>query len=323
MKNTAKMPLWPLICSLLTGVVGTTGAATDDAFGDPGALGAGHGAADYPQLAELVDPGFNFRLAAEASGGGASSTDELAKKLANPIAAMISVPFQNNFDYGAGPDGDGVQWKLNIQPVIPLSLNKDWNLITRFILPVIYQNDVGGTKGSPSGQQFGLADTVVSAWFTPKKPTSGGWIWGVGPVLYLPTGTDYNSGLGVNQWGGGATALALRQQGHFTYGMMMNHIWGIDDSGNGIPSLSNTFLQPFFNYIPGGGWTYALNTESTYNWRADKDEFTMPINATVKKMFKICDQHAQWEFGGRYYAVAPDHAPDWGLRMSLTLLFPK
>ncbi len=86
--------------------------------------------------------------------------------------------------------------------------------------------------------------------------------------------------------------------------------------------MSNTFVQPFCAYIPGGGWTLTVNTETSYNWRADDDELTMPVNLSAKKMFKLGDQQAQWELGGRWYAVAPDDAPDWGLRFSITLLFP-
>ena len=316
--KTHSSKLRPVLFSLLTGAVGTTGAVADDSLlGDPNSLLDGEQIAESTQLTDLVDPDFNFRLAAEASGG-ASSADELAKKLSNPIASMISVPFQNNFDYGAGPDGDGIQFKTNIQPVIPFSLNEDWNLITRTIVPVIYQDDV-----NRNGSQFGLGDTLLSTWFSPKEPTKGGWIWGVGPVLYLPTGTDPDNGLGVNQWGGGATAIFLRLQGKFTYGMLINHVWGFDDSSSLAPELSNTFVQPFFNYIPGGGWTFALNTESSYNWQADDDELTMPINLSMKKMFKLGDTQAQWELGGRYYVVKPDNAPEWGLRFTITLLFPE
>jgi hypothetical protein len=130
---------------------------------------------------------------------------ELAKKLSNPVAALISVPLQNNFDFGAGPAGDGFQYKLNVQPVIPISLNENWNLISRTILPYVYQENIFGTSS-----QSGLSDTVQSLFFSPKAPTSSGWIWAVGPVLLLPTATD--DLLGAEKWGAGPTALALKQQ---------------------------------------------------------------------------------------------------------------
>ena len=253
-----------------------------------------------------------------ATSSGPPSADELAKKLANPIAAMISVPFQNNFDWGAGPGGDGFQWKMNVQPVIPISLNETWNLITRTILPVIYQDDIAGTPVSKSGSQFGLGDTSVSAWFSPVKPTSSGWIWGAGPILLLPTGTD--DLLGGGQWGTGPTGIALKQDGKWTYGALVSHLWGIAGDSDRA-DLNLTYMQPFLSYNPGGGWTYALNTESSYNWEAE--QWTVPFNLMVSKMVMISNAPVQFQLGGRYYAEAPEQGPEWGLRFAIILLFPK
>jgi len=255
-----------------------------------------------------------------SAAAGEQSQDELATKLANPLAAMISLPFQNNFDWGGGPNGDGFQWKMNVQPVIPISLNEDFNLIIRTIIPVISQNDIAGTPENPSGSQTGLGDIVASAWLSPSEPTSSGWILGAGLASLLPTGTDSDNFIGGNQWGVGPTVVALKQEGPLTVGALANHLWNVGGT-DGRPEVNATFIQPFINYIPGGGWTYGLSTETTYDW--DAEQFTIPINLFVNKMVKIGKTNGQLQFGGRYYADKGDLGPEWGLRLSLILLFPK
>jgi hypothetical protein len=238
--------------------------------------------------------------------------DELAKQLSNPVAALISVPFQLNYD--SGYDGGGEKWLLNVQPVIPVGISEDWNMISRTILPIVDQQDVVG-----NGSQSGLGDTVQSLFFSPKKTTVSGWIWGVGPAFLLPTATDEL--LGSEKWGLGPTAVVLKQtKSGWTYGALVNHIWSVagDDDRDDVDS---TFLQPFLSKGLGKGRTLTVNLESTYDW--EHDQWTVPVNLTYSKVLKMGGQLTSLAGGARYYVEAPDGGPEWGLRFVFTLLYPK
>jgi hypothetical protein len=250
-------------------------------------------------------------FAQEAARDEQTQAAELAKKLSNPVANLISVPVQNNWDFGIGPE-DAMRCTANIQPVIPLTLTKDWNLITRTILPVIYaESPVAGGRDAS-----GLGDVVQSFFVSPKEPV-GGWILGGGPVFLWPTATD--SALGFGTWGAGPTVVALRQEHGWTYGVLANHIWSY--AGWGDREVSATFLQPFVSFTTKTFTTFGLNTESTYDW--ENSQWTVPLNVSVSQLLKIGKQPVQFSLGGRYYAEKPDGGPDWGLRFAVTFLFPR
>ncbi|HSA81963.1 MAG TPA: hypothetical protein VLE23_14195, partial [Geminicoccaceae bacterium] len=225
-----------------------------------------------------------------------TSDADLAKQLANPVASLISVPFQNNFDFGGGVNDDAFRYTLNIQPVVPISLSEDWNLISRTILPIVYQKDLLPPEVTPSDvdpneDQAGLGDTLQSLFLSPAQSDP---IWGIGPVLLLPTAT--REVLGTQKWGAGPTGVVLKQLGPWTGGMLANHIWsfaGDDDRED----VSLTFLQPFLSYTTTDAWTFTLQTETTYNWEADEDEWTVPIGAFVSKVVDIAGQKVSFQGG--------------------------
>jgi hypothetical protein len=277
----------------------------------------------------------------------ASDHEALAKKLSNPVADLISVPFQSNFNFGGGVDSPpkrvplpllrllptpvervaarlltsrlreqdreyAFKYLLNFQPVIPITLNDDWNVISRTILPIVAQDDVLGASS-----QGGLGDTVQSFFFSPKK--SEPFIWGVGPVFLLPTATDHNL-LGSYRWGAGPTGVILKQSGPWTYGVLANHIWSFarDD---GRKEVNATFLQPFLSYTFKTATTLLFNTESTYDWI--DEQWNVPLFAGVGQVVKIGGLPVQLQLGGQYWVEGPDSAPDWSLRFNVTFLFPK
>jgi hypothetical protein len=244
-----------------------------------------------------------------------SSAEELAKKLANPIASLISVPFQLNYEQNIGSLDDGDRTTLNIQPVAPFSLNDDWNVISRTILPIVSQSDIAPGLGSQSG----IGDIVQSVFFSPKAATSGGWIWGAGPVFLIPTGSD--TYLTADKWAAGPTAVALKQQGPWTYGALANHLWSFagDDARQ---DLSNTFLQPFMSYTTPQGISYTLQTESTYDWK--QSQWTVPVFVGAAKVMRIGNQMVQIGAGLRYHFESAASGPDGlGFRLNFVLLYPK
>jgi len=237
---------------------------------------------------------------------------ELAKKLANPIASLISIPLQNNTDYGIG-DLNGSRNTMNIQPVVPIALNRNINVITRLILPVITQYNI--TESAE--KQSGISDAVLSAFFSPSQ--SEKLTWGVGPAFLLPTGT--NDFLTTDKLGVGPTAIALKQTNGWTIGGLINQIWSIAGSDD-RPDVSQMFLQPFVVYNWKSGARVGGNLEWTQNWKSS--DATIWLNPTFSAVSALGKQKVQWVIGPRINLAAPDDAKaDWGWRAVLIFLFPK
>ena len=242
------------------------------------------------------------------------AAENLAKKTQNPVADLISIPFQNNFNFGVGPEED-LQYILNIQPVIPVKLGEDWNLITRTIAPIIDQPAM--TIGV--GSNFGLGDINTSLFLSPSKP--GKFIWGVGPVLQFPTGTD--DALGTGKWCAGPTAVGLFMPGHWVFGALANNLWsyaGDDDR----PDVNRFLFQYFINYNFHHGWYLTFSPIITSNWKAESgNQWTVPFGGGVGKIVRIGKLPLNLQLQAFYNVVKPELGEEWSMRFQFQFLFPK
>ena len=251
---------------------------------------------------------YNGAMAAE------QNSQDLAKASQNPIANLISLPIQNNTNFGIGPD-DETQNILNIQPVWPVSLNENWNLITRTILPVVSQP---GVLTGGEGRVNGLGDTTFTGFFSPKD--SGDITWGVGPVFLIPTATD--DALGSDKWGAGPALVVLTMPGKWVIGSLFSNVWSF--AGSGDQDVNLFTWQYFINYNLAGGWYLTSAPIITANWEAASGEkWTVPFGAGFGKIFKIGKQSINGSAQAYYNVDKPTYGADWTLRLQLQFLFPK
>lgn len=252
-------------------------------------------------------------LIVQPSFAAAQSEAELARKTEHPLANLITVPLQSNWDFGIGSQG-AMKYTVKLQPIVPFPLGTNWLLFTRTIVPFTYAeaSETGGRDRS------GLEDTSLSLFLSPRYAGNAGWFWGAGPAFLLPTATD--DGLGDGQWGAGPTAVVSRQQGEWTGYILARHIWSLTGEDD-RPFVSETLLQPSVSHTLKTHTSVGLNSEAKYDWQAGS--WTVPVNLSVSQLFKLGKLRVKLALGGRLYAERPAGGPDWGVRFTMTFVFPE
>ena len=249
-----------------------------------------------------------------STAGAGSSTEDLQKATQNPVASLISVPLQNNANFGIGPY-NRTQDVLNIQPVIPVSLTQNWNLITRVIQPIVWQPYPTETTGG----EYGFGDMNPTFFLAPSKPKKI--IWGVGPAFVIPIAT--NSILGQGKFSLGPSFVALAQPGHWTIGVLVNNVWSVAGSG-GRTDVDQMLLQYFINYNLKKGWFLTLQPIITASWNASSGNvWTVPFGGGVGRIMKLGLQPVN--IAAQFYgnATYPSGTSPWGMRLQIAFLFPK
>jgi len=251
--------------------------------------------------------------AATATADTATATDRLVKAAQNPIANLISVPFQSNWNFGVGPE-NGTQYILNVQPVIPIPLGMDWLVVARWIAPVVVQPELGPGIGSVSG----LGDMNPSFFLVPKN--TGEITWGIGPTFILPTATSDFTGQG--KWSAGPTGVIVWTADKWVVGALVNQLWSFAGDSD-RKSVSQFLLQPFLNYNLPNGWYLTSSPIITANWMANSgNQWTVPLGGGIGKLFKLGNRPVNASLQAYGYVVQPEDGPSWLLRFQIQLLFP-
>jgi hypothetical protein len=251
-------------------------------------------------------------LALAAGGAWAADDDtaELARAVQNPIANLISVPFQNNTSFDFGPE-EKTKNVLNIQPVVPFALGENWNLITRTIVPIVSEPPLAPDQD----RENGMGNTLFTGFFSPKD--AGKWIWGVGPAIQLPTSSDDQ--IGRDEWAAGPSAVILTMTGNWVVGSLFSNIWEL----SGSEDINFFTWQYFINYNFSDGWYLTTSPIITANWEAD-DEWTVPVGGGFGRVFRIGKQPVNMQFQAFYNVEKPDDlGPEWSTRIQFQLMFPK
>lgn len=250
---------------------------------------------------------------AQQPDASAPASADLAAKLSNPVSDLVSVPFQFNWEQNVGPS-ELTRFILNVQPVMPFTLNEEWNLIARVIAPLISQPPLSGSGAAA----FGMGDITTSFFFSPSKSTR--FKWGAGPVIVLPSTSEPT--LGGGKWSAGPTIVALKQTGPWTFGALWNQVWSF--SGDSSRSdVNQMFLQPFLAYQATHTVTITIQSEMTANWDADDDRWTVPVNVSVSKLSSFGAFPASYQIGFGGFPAHPDVGPSWKIRAAIVILLPR
>ena len=254
-------------------------------------------------------------VAQDADEAPADDAAELAKKLNNPVASLISVPIEYNLDSKIGPSETGETWTVKFTPVVPFELNDNWNLITRTIFSYV-DTDIPDYGVNETG----ISDIVEVMYFSPKAPTASGIIWGAGPLILMDTATD--DAIGAGKWGTGPAGVILKQQGQWSVGMLAHYLTDIGGGGSDRTDVEQLFFQPFLSYniTPQLSWT--AQTEYTRNLENNTSNgyFIFSVNKTMR----VGKQLLQGRVGVRHWYEQAEFGPDsTELMLRLTLLYPK
>jgi hypothetical protein len=299
MKNLSAFPCTAIV------VISFAAITAIPARGQPGS--------SSPGIQVTVPPDDNSEPSEIAAANDSASA--LAEKLQNPIGNLNSVPFQNNINFNVGPQ-KGTQDILNIQPVIPIRVTPDWNIITRTILPLVWNPSLQPAQTVP----FGLGPTTFSAFLSPVKPVNG-LVWGAGPVVQLPTITSKT--LGSNQWGAGPAFVVVKLASPWVYGALVNNVFSFDGtSGPDGTRYSLLTLNPFVNYNFGDGYFVGSVPVITANWLASGTKWTLPVGGQFGRLIKVGGKLPVNLLIGAYYnAVRPQYGATWQLRTQIAVVF--
>lgn len=254
-------------------------------------------------------------MAQTAPQEGTPDASALAEKVQNPVAGLVTMPFQNNTNFHAGPHA-GTQDVLNFEPVIPFHISPDWNIITRTIVPLTWSPSMQPAESVP----FGLSPATFTAFLSPSAAVDG-WLWGAGPIVQVPTIS--NKTLGSNVWGLGPSAVVVRTVHPWVVGTLVNNVFSMGGTdGRGATRYSLLTVQPFVNYNFDGGWFVGSAPIVNAEWTASGDKWTVPIGVQGGRLVMLGGKLPVNLLIGAYYnAVRPQYGPTWQLRTQVAFIF--